>query len=45
VAARGEVEHATFRTEGVDHHHSTNHALVDVVAVLRVGLVVTGLLV
>ena len=27
VAARGEVESATFRTEGTDNHHLTNHAL------------------
>ena len=27
VVARGGVEPTTFRTEGTDHHHSTNHAL------------------
>ena len=26
VAARGRVEPATFRTEGTDNHHLTNHA-------------------
>jgi len=26
LAARGGVEPTTFRTEGTDHHHSTNHA-------------------
>ena len=27
VAARGGIEPATFRTEGTEHHHSTNHVL------------------
>ena len=27
VAARGGIEPATFRTEGTDHHHSTNQLL------------------